>query len=198
MKNFQIALKNLNSNIRFYIIANGFYYAGYSIINVFLSALITSKILPNRLDAVGLVIGYYMFLRAVLEIPFSRFTKKLGFNSRKHLVSISYLIYGILIISLGHASSIAYIFLIQTLVAIIDSIAYPIKWTLFTKNLEREEELTWALEDISATLLPAFFAAIAGIISQKFGIASAFLLFGSLLILSGIFFNFLKPSISDK
>jgi hypothetical protein len=70
-------LKSIGSNVKIYFIADGFYYAGYSVVNAFLSLLITSKITEGRLDMVGFVISYYMVIRAISELPLSRLTKNL-------------------------------------------------------------------------------------------------------------------------
>jgi len=180
-----------------YIIADGFYYAGYSVINAFLSLLITSRITGGRIDIVGFVIGYYLFFRSIVEVPVARFTRTWSLHTRKNVVAASYVTYGAVVIAMGYAGSLAEIFLIQTVVAMFDAVAYPLKWTLFTKNLRREEELSWALEDISATLLPAIFTVLAGFLSQQFGIGAAFWLFGTLLIVSGGMFFFITPPRTD-
>lgn len=58
MKSLLVSLKALTRNALLYIVADGFYYAGYSVVNVFLSALITNSIAPGRIDLVGFVVGY--------------------------------------------------------------------------------------------------------------------------------------------
>jgi len=178
-----------------YIIADGFYYAGYSVVNAFLSILITSKITGGRLDMVGYAISYYMFVRALTEIPISRWTKKFSLLTKRNIIAYSYIFYGILIFLLGHSTQLWHIFFIQTLVGLLDAMAYPIKWTIFTKIVDKgNEELEWGLEDIGSTLLPAIFTALAGFVSSSFGLEYAFLLFAILLIVSGLTFFFIKQN----
>ena len=187
--------KSINFNVRSYIIADGFYYAGYSVVNAFLSLLIASKITGGRIEIVGFIIAYYMLIRAVLEIPLSRLTSKFSFVSKRNLIASSYVLYGIFTALLGFSTQIWHLFLIQTIIGFLDALTYPIKWPIFTRIIDKEkEELEWSLEDIFSTLLPAFFTALAGIVSSAFGLEAAFLLFGLLLVISGITFLLIKPA----
>ena len=187
--------KPITANVKSYIIADGFYYAGYSVVNAFLSILITSKVTGGRLDMVGYAISYYMFVRAFTEIPISRWTKKFSLLTKRNIIAYSYIFYGILIFLLGYSTQLWHIFFIQTLVGLLDAMAYPIKWTIFTKIVDRgNEELEWGLEDIASTLLPAIFTALAGIVSSSFGLEYAFLIFAILLVVSGLTFFSIKQN----
>lgn len=189
----------LNLNVKFFIIADGFYYAGYSVVNAFLSILITSKITGGRIDIVGFVIAYYMLIRAFSEIPLSKLTRKLNITAKRNIIASSYMLYGLLTAVLGFSTQIWHLFLIQTLAGLLDGLTYPIKWPIFTRILDKDrEELEWGLEDIFSTLLPAIFTALAGVVSSSFGLESAFLLFGLLLFISGIIFLLIKPTENQK
>ena len=188
-------LKSINTNVKFYILADGFYYAGYSVVNAFLSILITSKVTGGRLDMVGYAISCYMFVRALTEIPISRWTKKFSLLTKRNIIAYSYVLYGVLIFLLGYSIQLWHIFFIQTLVGLLDAMAYPIKWTIFTKIVDRgNEELEWGLEDIASTFLPAIFTALAGIVSASYGLEYAFLLFAILLVVSGLTFFSIKQN----
>jgi MFS family permease len=77
----------------------------------------------------------------------------------------------------------------QTALGLIDATVYPIKWTMFTKLIDKgTEELAWGLEDLGSAFLPAVFTALAGFLSASFGLRYAFLLFAILLIISGLTF----------
>jgi Na+/melibiose symporter-like transporter len=186
-------LKTVNPNVKSFIISDGFYYAGYCVVNAFLSILITTKITGGRLDIVGYVISYYMLVRALAEIPISRWTKKFSFLTKRNVIAGSYIVYGVLIFFLGYSTELWHIFLIQTLVGLLDATAYPIKWTLFTKIVDvGNEETEWGLEDIVSGLLPALFTTVAGYVAAKFGLEYAFWIFAVLLIISGLKFFSIK------
>lgn len=140
-------LKTISPNVKYYIFADGFYYAGYSVVNAFLSILITSKVTGGRLDMIGYAISYYMFVRALTEIPISRWTKNLPLLTKRNIIAYSYILYGVSIFLLGYSTQLWHIFLIQTIAGLLDATAYPIKWTIFTKLVEKgNEELAWGLE----------------------------------------------------
>jgi predicted MFS family arabinose efflux permease len=186
-------LGSISSNVKSYIISDSFYYAGYSVVNAFLSILITSKVTGGKLDTVGYVLSYYMLVRAVTEIPLSRWTKNLSFLSKRNIIASSYIFYGILIFLLGYSTELWHIFLIQTVLGLLDAITYPIKWGIFTKIVDKgNEELEWGFEDIASNLLPAIFTAIAGVVSVNLGLEYAFLLFAILLTISGLTFFFIR------
>ncbi|MFA6475590.1 MAG: MFS transporter [Patescibacteria group bacterium] len=188
-------IKGISSNIKAHIIADGFYYAGYSVVNTFLSLLITSKVAPGRLDIVGYAISYYMLIRALAKIPLSRLTAPLSATAKRNLVGYGYIFYGMFIFLLGYSTNIWQIFAIQTVVGLLDALTYPIKWSIFAHIVDKgREEYEWGLEDIASTSLPAIFIAVAGIVSSQFGLENVFLLFAVLLIVSGLTFFSIKQT----
>src|SRR3989338_7272900 len=189
-------LSSVNLNVKFYILANAFYYSGYSVINAFLSLFVTSQISGGRIDMVAYAISFYMIIRAVFEIPLSRLTRNLSFIKKRNIIAISYILYGILLFLLGHSFAMWQVFAIQFVLGLLDAIAYPLKWGMFTRIVDiGNEELEWGLEDITSSLLPAVFTAFAGIMSSQFGLEFTFLLFAILLIASGFFFFLMKQSV---
>lgn len=181
--------KLISSNVKFFIVADGFYFAGFSPVNAFLSLLITSKVTGGRLDLVGYVISYYMLVRAFAEIPISRWTKNFSLLKKRNVVGLSYIFYGILILLLGWSTQLWAIFLIQTLIGLLEATSYPIKWTIFTKIVDKaNEEMEWSLQDIVTSLMPAIFTALAGLVASNYGLEYAFLLFSVLLVISGLTF----------
>jgi hypothetical protein len=105
-------LKSVNSSVKSYVIADGFYYAGYSVIGAFLSILITTKIAGGRIDIIGYAISYYMLVRAITEIPLSTWTKRWSFLTKRNVIACGYILYGLLIFLLGYSFEIWHIFLI--------------------------------------------------------------------------------------
>ncbi len=180
---------DINRNVRAFVIADGFYYSGYSVVNAFLAVLITSSIAPGRTDLVGLAISYYLFARAAVEIPLSRLTRRLPLAVRPRFIAAGYILYGISLFLLGQSHAIWHVLAAQTALAVLDAVVYPVKWTTFTRVLDRrEQEAAWGLEDISCILLTAFFTAIAGFVSARYGLDKAFLVFSLLLVVSGLMF----------
>jgi MFS family permease len=188
-----VKLGKINKNLRVFYVANSFYYGSYDIINAFLAVLITVQVTDGRLDAVGLVIGYYMFIRAIMEVPLTKLTNKWPNKRKVNFIVISGVLYGFLIALMGFSSSLVMIFVIQTFIAIIDSLTYPIKWSIFSNILDKgNEETEWGIEDSLSVMTTAAFSVIGGVLSQKFGIEFLFITMGIMFAMSGLLFHFMK------
>jgi len=185
-------LKLFNRNVLIYTLADGFYYGGYSVINAFLSILVTDKITNGRVDIASYVVSYYLVLRAIAELPLANFVRRYSDTTKLKIVTFGYISYGILILLMGFSDAVWQIFLLQTGIALIDALTYPIRWPIFTKVVDRgNEELEWGIEDVAGTILPAGFSALAGIIAEAYGISSAFYVFGPVFMISGFGFSFI-------
>lgn len=183
----------INKNIRIFLLSDILYYGGYDLLTAFLSVLITTKIAPDRLDILGIVISYQMIIRVLTEFPLSKITNIFPLRIKKNIVAISIIIYGCGIGILGFSTEIWHVFLILTSMSIMEALAYPLKWTLFTKMQDpNKEELEWSLEDVLSTLAAAVFSTIGGFIANSFGLPLIFIIFAMLFICSGILFIFIK------
>lgn len=179
----------INTTVKYYLASNSLYYGSFDVINAFLSLLVTNKVSGGNVETMGLILGYAMLLRAVVELFLIKIIKIKEKNIQKNVVASSYVLYGILVIILGFSTSILHVFIIQTLLSIIDALAYPMKWTIFSIILDKNNaEQEWGLEDIISTAVSAIFAALGGILSVQFGLEAIFVIFGLLYLFSGVLF----------
>lgn len=179
----------INRNVKYYLASNSLYYGSFDVINAFLSILVTNKVTGGNIEIMGLILGYTMLLRAFVELILIRIIKIKRKSFEKNIVAVSYVLYGLLVIALGFSESILYVFLIQTGLALLDALAYPMKWSIFSLILDKNNaEQEWGLEDIISTAVSAIFASIGGILSVAFGLEAIFIIFGLLYIGSGLLF----------
>lgn len=189
----------INRNVKFYLVSNSLYYGSFDVINAFLSVLVTSKVTGGNIELMGLLLGYNMLLRAVVELFLIKIIKIRKKTFQKNIVAISYIVYGLLVMVLGFSTTILAVFVIQTLLALLDALAYPMKWSIFSIILDKNNsEQEWGLEDIISTAVSAIFAALGGILSQQFGLEAIFVVFGLLYFFSGILFFPIKVEKSVK
>lgn len=185
--------QSINKNVKFYLMSNSLYYGGFDIIGAFLAILIVDNITGGSVEIVGYLLAYGMILRAVLEMLISPHTKSLSWNSKEKFVTFGYILYGIVIAFMGFSTTIYQIFIFQTLISLIDALCYPLKWSIFTSIIDRDnQEVEWGLEDITSTFLSALFAALAGFIINSYDIRLLFVFFGTSYFLSGFLFHFIK------
>jgi predicted MFS family arabinose efflux permease len=186
-------LPSVNKNVKFYLLSNSFYYGGFDIIGAFLAILITTNITNGSAEMVGFLLAYGMVMRAMLELLISPLTKKINWSKKIKLVAFSYLLYGLAIGLMGFASTMWQVFAIQTCISLIDAACYPLKWSIFTKIIDQNnQEFEWGLEDIMSTLASAAFAALSGIIIEAYSISTLFMFFGGSYFFSGLSFYFIK------
>jgi predicted MFS family arabinose efflux permease len=182
----------VSHNVRIFLAADVFYYTSYDAINTFLALLITINISPDRIDLAAMVIGYYMLLRALVEIPMSRLLVNQTLQAKLRLLMITHISYGFIIALLGLASSQLQIFTIMTLLALLDAALYPVKWALFSKILDKNnEETEWSLEDTLSSSSTAVFVVLGGMLAQQYGVQTLFFLMGGMFIISGLLYRFM-------
>lgn len=185
-------LSKLNRNTRFFLLSDGLSIAGYNVIDVFLSILITEKVAKDNIALVGYVLSYYTIVRIVSEMAISNVSKKFTPQFKIKLIASSYFAYGILVALMGFSMQVWHIFLFQTIFGILDGMTYPLKWAIFSEIVKKEnKESSWALEDIITTLAYAVAAAFMGWIS-RFGLQYVFISFGIMFTSGGLVFRFIK------
>lgn len=185
-----LRLGKINPNVKIFLISDAFYYTSYDAVNTFLALLVTLKIAPDRIDLAGLVIGYYMLLRAVIEIPLSRLMVAYKLKTKLHILMTSHILYGIIIALLGFATTQLHVFTIMTLLAILDAVLFPIKWTLFSKIIDKDnEETEWGLEDTLSATSTSIFVILGGLLAQQYGVQVLFFIMGGLFVTSGLLYR---------
>ncbi len=183
----------VNKNVRIFLLSDILYYGGYDLLGAFLSVLITTRVTPERLDILGIIISYQLIVRVIVEYPLSRITNGLPFHAKKNIVALSNLIYGSAICVLGFSTSLWHVIIILTIMSVMESLAYPIKWALFSKIQDNNrEELEWSLEDVFSTLAAAIFSAVGGYLANMYGLPIIFIIFACLFIASGLSFFFIR------
>jgi len=166
-----------------------FYYAGIDVPYAYMAVLITSQVSDGNVGAVGFSLTITMLARAFSELPFSKITQKYNKFTKRNIVAASLVLYGILLMVMGQAQALWQVYAVQVLIGLLEGLAYPIKWGIFTSILDKgKEEFEWGLEDVASTFFPAMFAMLTGVLAGLVGLPVLFFLFGIVMIISGILF----------
>jgi len=185
--------RGVSREVKVFLLSDVFSYMADASVSPFLSLLVVNKLSPGNISFFGYILAYGLIVRSLFELPLARFTSVLDIKHKKNIVAFGTMFYGILIASLGFSPNILTVFLLQTLLSTTEALMYPLRWSVFTKVIDKgNEEMEWGLEDI-VTNIPAALSAVAvGLISQSFGFEITFLLFGLMYVFSGISFYFIK------
>lgn len=186
-------IASVNRNVKLYFVSNSLYYGSFDIIQAFLAVLVTQKVSGGSVEIVGYIVAYGMISRFIFEIIFGKFVKGFSWNTKKIIVTGGYLAYGVTTILMGFSTTIAQVFIFQSLISLIDALCYPLKWSIFTHIIdERNQEFEWSLEDVLSTMTSACLAALGGFLTQKYELSIVFIFFGISYFLSGVSFYFIK------
>lgn len=179
----------INKSVKSFLISDTLSYSASSLINVFLTFLIADKITQGRIDIVGFLISYYLLFMAIVGLIFAKKANIKKANQKKHLVTWSLILYGLLISLMGFSSSILHIAAILSILAVLDGILYPLKWDVFSKILDKGNEVyEWSLEGFFTAIAASITAAAGGFLAEKLGLESVFIIFGIFYVVSGIAF----------
>lgn len=181
--------ESINDKVLVFILSDMFYYAGIDVTYAYMAVLITAQVTDGNIAAVGFSLTITMLARAISELPFSKITQKYNKTTKRNIVTMSLILYGILLMILGQAQLLWHVYLLQVFIGLLEGLAYPIKWGIFTSILDKgKEEFEWGLEDVASTFFPALFAMLAGVLAGIVGLPALFFLFGLIMIISGVLF----------
>lgn len=181
--------KGINNKVLLFILSDMFYYAGIDVPYAYMAVLITAQVTDGNVAAVGFSLTITMLARAISELPFSTLTRKLSLQKKGRIVSASLVLYGFMLILMGQSTLLWQVYVLQICIGLVEGLAYPIKWGIFTKILDDgNEEFEWGLEDVASTFFPAVLAAVAGLVAEIAGLPVLFFMFGIVMITSGVLF----------
>lgn len=179
----------VNNKVIVFILSDMFYYAGIDLPYAYMAVLITSQVSDGNVGAVGFSLTITMLARALSELPFSKITQKYNKTTKRNIVTASLILYGILLMILGQAHALWHVYVLQAFIGLLEGLAYPIKWGIFTSILDKgKEEFEWGLEDVASTFFPAVVAMLTGVLAGLVGLPTLFFLFGIVMIISGVLF----------
>ncbi|MFH1656221.1 MAG: MFS transporter [Candidatus Nealsonbacteria bacterium] len=180
--------KQINKVIRTLIISDFFLHAGWGLFAPFFAIFVTKNI--DAIEAVKIV-GFASFLywtiKAILQIPISRYLDK----RKGEKDDFWFMIFGLFLASLGPfgfviSSSAWHIYLFQIIYAIGMSFFVPSWNGIFTRHIDKgREAFEWAMDSTILGIGAGITGALGAITISIFGFTTVFLFVGGLYLLSG-------------
>ncbi|MDP3954569.1 MAG: MFS transporter [bacterium] len=154
----------------------------------FLSVFVLQDIEGGTLKVAGLAFTAYWVARLVTTIPFSRFMDRTdGERDEFYFMVIGTALVATLILFYIWASKPWHIYLIQALIGIANSMAVPGWRILFTDHLDKGKVgLEWSFDDVVIGLATAASAYLGGVIAEKYGFDTLFIVISILSYLGAI------------
>jgi len=175
----------INHVIKTMVISDFFINSGFSVFGPVFAVFVTKQISGGSLEVIGFAAAIYQIFKSGLQIPIARFLDRdhgeyddfysliLG-TSLIVIVPFCYLF----------ASTANHIYIIQAIYGIGAAFAIPPWYAIFSRHIDKmRENVEWSMDSVAIGVGAAAFAAIGGILAQKFGFKFVFLLGGILAVI---------------
>ncbi|MDP3792637.1 MAG: MFS transporter [bacterium] len=182
----------INHVIRTLIFSDFYLNMGLGLFGPIFAIFITKQIAGGSIEVVGFAAGITQIFKVILQIPIAKYLDK---NHGEYDDFYSMILGGALI-SLAPflylmASQISHIYLIQALYGVGLAFLVPPWYAIFSRHLDKlHENIEWSFESVSIGIATAASAAIGGIVANRFGFHTVFIVAGILSFFS--IFNQLK------
>ena len=184
----QVIFMKINHVIRTMIISDFYLNAGLSLFGPIFAVFVTQQIPGATLQVVGFGAAITQMVKVALEIPIARYLDK---NHGEYDDFYSLILGNILLISTPFlfilASRIGHLYAIQAVGGAALAFIVPPWNAIFSRHLDkRQESSEWAYESIAIGIATAGAAAVGGIVAQKFGFRTVFLIGGLIAIVGAV------------
>lgn len=188
-------MKTLNRVIYILTAADILLVAAFGFIMPFFAIFITEQIPGAGVATVGFFTAIYWISKSVFQLPIAWFLDKTeGEFDELHALIFGYLLSSLVAFGYIFADQVWHIYTLATIIGFGDALGVPPFLAIFSRHLDRARANTqWTLHSVGVGLASAASGALAGILVQKFGFNSVFILGGVLSFVAALSLLFLKP-----
>ena len=181
------ALAGLNPAVRAFVISEALFWSGWNFVAPIFSVFVIREIPHATVSQAAYAFTLYLSCRMLVELFISRKAGKLS-NPQRAVVDIV----GMVIVSMAYLAIAAKptlntVFVFYAVAGIGFGISSPVKYSLFSRSLEKETEASvWGLYDVVILLGMAVATTLGGLIADHFGFKQLFLLASVVNILGAL------------
>lgn len=183
--NININVK-VNRLVKYFIISDLVFIAGWGFIEPVFSVFLVQKIPGATLITVGVSAAIYWILKSVVQLPLANFLDRTpGEKDDFYTLITGLVISSFSEFSFAFVHSIAGIYFVQTLHAL-GLALYFVSWqAIFSRHIDKERiSFDWALDSTSVGISAGISALAGGAIANQFGFLAVFTLAGVLSLVS--------------
>jgi MFS family permease len=181
------ALAGLNPAIRAFVISEALFWSGWNFVAPIFSIFVVKDIPGATVSQAAYAFTVYLLCRMLVELLVSRKVGKLS-NPQRAVIDVL----GMMIVSLAYLAiaikpTLAIVFVFYAVAGLGFGISSPVKYSLFSRSLEKETEASvWGLYDVVILLGMAVATALGGLIADWYGFKQLFLLASAVNILGAL------------
>ena len=182
----------INHVIRTLILSDFYFNMGLGLFGPIFAIFVTNQIAGGSIEVVGFAAGITQLFKVILQIPIAKYLDK---NHGEYDDFYSMILGGALI-SLAPflylvADKVYHLYFIQALYGVGLAFLVPPWYAIFSRHLDKlHENIEWSFESVSIGIATAASAAIGGIVANRFGFQTVFIVAGVLSFFS--IFNQMK------
>lgn len=172
-------INNLNQNsvIRSYIISESLLWSAWNAVIPIFAVYVTTKVEGGTIESAGIGYSVYLLFRVILELTTGRILTNSSDRKKFAISVIGICLMSFAYIGFALASNIWLIFAFYALLGGGMGFASPAKNSLFSTHLDKNKAAgTWASYDAVSFLCMAIAAAVGGIITNKYGFQTLFII----------------------
>ena len=172
----------INHVIKTLILSDFYLNIGLGLFGPIFAIFVTKQIQGGSIEVVGFAAGITQLVKVILEIPIARYLDK---NHGEYDDFYS-MIFGGVLISLApfwyiFASQTYHIYLIQASYGVGLAFLVPPWYAIFSRHLDKlHENIEWSFESVAIGIATAVSAAIGGVMANRFGFNTVFMIAGIL------------------
>jgi len=166
--------------IKYFILVDLVFFAGWGFIEPIFSVFIVEKIVGATLVTAGITAAIYWLLKSTLQVPLANYLDRHdGEKDDFYALILGLLLAGVSAFLFGFAKEIWQIYSVQALHAVGIALyvaSYP---AIFSRHLDKDHvSFDWAMDSAAVGVSSGMTALVGGIIASQFGFASVFALTG--------------------
>ncbi len=177
----------INQVVRTLVLADFFVNAGFSVFAPVFAIFVTKQIVGGSLEVLGFGAAIVQLCKIAVELPLAKILDKNHgeYDDFYSLIFGSTLIAAVPFLYLI-ASEVTHLYLIQALYGVGIAFVIPPWYAIFTRHIDKlQASFEWSLDSISIGLASAGASAIGGVLAQRAGFHSVFIIGGILAIFGG-------------
>jgi MFS family permease len=181
------ALAGLNPAVRAFVISEALFWSGWNFVAPIFSIFVVKEIPGATVSQAAYAFTVYLICRMVMELVVSSRTGKLSNPQRAVIDVLGMAVVSIAYIAIALHATMSAVFVFYAIAGIGFGISSPVKYSLFSRSLEKETEAAvWGVYDVVTLMGMAVATSLGGIIADLFGFRLLFLLASAINILGTV------------
>lgn len=173
--------------VKFFVLSDLFFLAGWGFIDPVFSVFIVEKIVGGTLTVVGISAAIYWILRSVLQVPIAKYLDRTPGEKDDFMALITGLfLAGFSAIAFCITTTVWGLYVVQAVHALAFALYFASWPTIFSRHLDKDRiSFDWTFDSTVSGIAAGVTGLLSGIIAAAFGYNAVFIVAGLLSFVAG-------------